>query len=172
MHDRQQTAPKSERLSFIGTWKQIISEQGYTGLWNGLQPSLILTVNPAITYGMFERIKSILLTKKGRNPNLGLTSWEVFFIGALSKTLATIVTYPYIMAKVRLQWKPPKGTNLLNQKDQESLRYHSATDVLQKVIRSDGIFGIYKVLLIVVISYFVLLLYYLTFFFPFIDVFP
>ncbi|KAG8694618.1 ADP/ATP carrier protein [Ceratobasidium sp. 394] len=32
-----------------------------------------------------------------------LTPGKAFLVGALSKTLATVVTYPYIMAKVRLQ---------------------------------------------------------------------
>jgi hypothetical protein len=33
---------------------------------------------------------------------------QLFLIGALAKCVATILTYPYIMAKVRLQWRPPK----------------------------------------------------------------
>ncbi|EJD06515.1 adenine nucleotide transporter [Fomitiporia mediterranea MF3/22] len=90
--------------SFLTVGKEIIRTDGVTGLWLGLKPSLVLTVNPAITYGVFERIKSLMLVAKekaGGQPRL--TPWQNFFVGALSKTLATVVTYPYIMAKVKIQ---------------------------------------------------------------------
>lgn len=41
--------------SFMGVARDILREDGITGLWRGLKPSLVLTVNPAITYGVFER---------------------------------------------------------------------------------------------------------------------
>lgn len=41
--------------SFLGVAKDILREDGITGLWRGLKPSLVLTVNPAITYGVYER---------------------------------------------------------------------------------------------------------------------
>jgi len=86
--------------SFTGVANQIIKEDGITGLWRGLKPSLVLTVNPSITYGVFERVKSIILSGSHNGKMKPLTA---FVIGALSKTLATVVTYPYIMAKVRIQ---------------------------------------------------------------------
>lgn len=46
-------APPDE--SFLGVAREILREDGVTGLWRGLKPSLVLTVNPAITYGVFER---------------------------------------------------------------------------------------------------------------------
>lgn len=139
---RQQTSVRSEQLSFYNTLRQILREEGLKGLWRGLQPSLILTVNPAITYGAFERIKTGYIKRKGDKP---LTSLETFFIGAVSKTLATIITYPYIMAKVRLQWKPPKGSEtFLSKEDCERIRYKSSWDVLRKVYQEDGVGGLYQ----------------------------
>ena len=80
--------------SFLAVGRQIIREEGVTGLWLGLKPSLVLTVNPAITYGMFERVKSlVLLAKEKSGGGLKLTPWQAFFIGALSKSLATIVCH-------------------------------------------------------------------------------
>jgi solute carrier family 25 (peroxisomal adenine nucleotide transporter), member 17 len=66
--------------------QDIIKDGGIKDLWKGLKASLILCVNPAITFGVFERIKSQI--KKGKV----LSSKEAFLIGAMSKTLATIVT--------------------------------------------------------------------------------
>ncbi|CAG8579794.1 22860_t:CDS:2 [Racocetra persica] len=101
---RQQTSSINERKSLINTAKEITHEDGITGLWKGLGPSLVLCINPAITYGAFERFKDIMLKR-----NFNLTPGLIFWLGALSKTIATVVTYPYIMAKVRLQWKPSKN---------------------------------------------------------------
>ena len=51
-----------------------------------------MTVNPAITYGMFERVKSLLLVAKGEtNMNAKLSPWMAFTVGAISKALATVV---------------------------------------------------------------------------------
>lgn len=76
--------------SFLGVAREIIEEEGVTGLWLGIKPGLVLTVNPAITYGAFERVKSLVLLAKG---NAKLSPWLSFVIGALSKTLATIVRF-------------------------------------------------------------------------------
>jgi hypothetical protein len=104
-----------------------------------------LCSNPAITFGVFERLKTIML-KSSSNPKAGLTAGQAFLVGALSKALATVVTYPYIMAKVRMQWKAPKDTlKKLTKEQQEQIRYKSAIDILMKVYGTDGLKGWYKV---------------------------
>ncbi|KXS11902.1 peroxisomal adenine nucleotide transporter 1 [Gonapodya prolifera JEL478] len=144
VNTRQQTASKKEKRTFFQTMREVVREDGYQGLWKGLTPSLILTVNPAITYGVFERLKTYLLTTRPRAGN-ALGSGEIFLIGAISKTLATVVTFPYILAKVKLQWKPSKELLESSTKEQiEKLRYKSSLDVLRKVYESDGITGWYK----------------------------
>jgi hypothetical protein len=75
--------------SFLGVAREIIEEEGVTGLWLGIKPGLVLTVNPAITYGVFERVKGLLLLAKGSSDKL--TPGMSFVVGALSKTLATVV---------------------------------------------------------------------------------
>ena len=87
------------------TAREIISESGPRGLWTGLKPGLVLTVNPAITYGAFERLKSAVLARPGRaNTKLGIA--ESFWLGVCSKAIATIVTYPYIFVSVQAS-RPP-----------------------------------------------------------------
>lgn len=144
---------KTGGKSLLITAGEIIREDGPTGLWRGLKPSLVLTVNPAITYGTFERLKLIIL-----GPDGTMTPGKAFWMGALSKTLATIVTYPYIMAKVRLQAKYDTSSN----SDEESLadktqssetskkrhskeRYNGAIDVLRQVYAEKGCLGWYQV---------------------------
>jgi solute carrier family 25 (peroxisomal adenine nucleotide transporter), member 17 len=77
--------------SFLGVAREIIEEEGVTGLWLGLKPGLALTVNPAITYGVYERLKSLLLLTNGSNTKL--TPGMAFVVGAFSKTLATVVCF-------------------------------------------------------------------------------
>lgn len=71
---RQQTQRRSERKGLIGTAQEVInSEDGYSGLWRGLKASLVLVVNPSITYGAYQRFKQILF------PNvINLKPWQAF----------------------------------------------------------------------------------------------
>ncbi|CDO77947.1 hypothetical protein BN946_scf184720.g1 [Trametes cinnabarina] len=140
--------------SFFGIAKEIIAEEGMTGLWLGLKPGLVLTVNPAITYGLFERVKSLMLLAKGEtNMNAKLSPWMAFVVGALSKSLATVVTYPYIMAKVRIQARsadieeaeeehiPPPHHNKPHHKTGHHL---GALTVLARIWRRNGFLGWYQ----------------------------
>ncbi|KAF9327801.1 ADP/ATP carrier protein [Podila minutissima] len=131
---RQQTMPLGEQQDLKSTAQEIVREEGWTGLWKGLKPSLVLVINPAITYGMYSRIQELVLKAFKRKD---MTPGLMFLVGALAKTLATVVTYPYIMAKVRLQWKPSK-------KDAETHKpYTGATDVLKRVMAKEGVSGWY-----------------------------
>lgn len=71
---RQQTTSRHERKGLLATGKEVIdSEDGWTGLWRGLKASLVLVVNPAITYGAYQRLKEALFP--GRT---ALKPWEAF----------------------------------------------------------------------------------------------
>ncbi|WAQ84607.1 hypothetical protein PtA15_5A180 [Puccinia triticina] len=142
---------KTGGKSLLKTASEIIRDDGPTGLWRGLKPSLVLTVNPAITYGTFERLKLLTLGAEGK-----MTPGKAFWMGALSKTLATVVTYPYIMAKVRLQAKydtptadgesqsenTPKSSPSKKRPSKE--RYSGAIDVLRQVYSEKGCSGWYQ----------------------------
>lgn len=94
---RQQVNPEKNH-SIFQTTKNILKEDGITGLWRGLKVSLVLTINPSITYASFERLKAILFpNQKFLHPH------ENFALGVVSKMLATIITQPLIISKVMLQ---------------------------------------------------------------------
>lgn len=59
-----------------------------------------------------------------------MTPWKSFMVGAVSKTLATVVTFPYILSKIRLQAK--------------DTRYKGAIDVLTTIAKEKGITGWYQ----------------------------
>lgn len=71
---RQQTASKDERKGLLSTANEVIhGPDGVSGLWRGLKASLVLVVNPAITYGAYERLKTMFFPNKTH-----LKPWEAF----------------------------------------------------------------------------------------------
>ncbi len=85
------------------------------------QASLILTANPAITYGVFEYVKKIL------PPEFRSSPLHSFVIGAMTKSIATISTYPYILCKTRLQAGSQMGI----------------TESFQRIVEKEGVLGLY-----------------------------
>jgi len=138
---RQQTSTREERRGLFTTGRDIVREDGISGLWRGLKPSLVLCINPAITYGLFERIKDVMFPNEVR-----LTPGQSFWVGAVSKTIATLVTYPYIMAKVRMQHKPPAVHAHLHGtvEPEDHHRQDGAVQILQKIYKRHGALGWYK----------------------------
>ena len=70
---RQQAQHKGEKKGMVDTARDVVCEDGWSGLWRGLKASLVLIVNPAITYGAYQRLKRILLLDKSN-----LRPWEAF----------------------------------------------------------------------------------------------
>lgn len=75
--------------------RMILADDGLLGFWRGYLASLVLTINPAITYGLFSRAQTLYKAK--------MTPIQVFILGAITKSCATVVTYPYILCKTRMQ---------------------------------------------------------------------
>ncbi|KAK5664283.1 hypothetical protein OQA88_501 [Cercophora sp. LCS_1] len=129
---RQQTQKKEDRKGFFDTAKEVVdSEDGVSGLWRGLKASLVLVVNPAITYGAYERLKDIIFPGKKT-----LKPWEAFLLGAMSKSLATIATQPLIVAKVGLQSRPPPS--------RQGKPFKSFVEVMQFIIKNEGALSLFK----------------------------
>ncbi|EMD00077.1 hypothetical protein BAUCODRAFT_364390 [Baudoinia panamericana UAMH 10762] len=129
---RQQTQPKGEKKSMLGTAKEVIDgEDGFAGLWRGIKASLVLVVNPAITYGAYQRLREAMYPD-----DRALQPHQAFLLGALSKSLATIVTQPLIVAKVGLQSRPPPA--------RQGKPFKSFLEVMQFIIEKEGPLGLYK----------------------------
>ncbi len=74
MTTRQQTQDKGEEKGLIETGREVVNgEDGWRGLWRGLNASLVLVVNPAITYGAYQRLKEVIFPGK-----TNLRPWEAF----------------------------------------------------------------------------------------------
>ncbi|KAF5393668.1 hypothetical protein D9757_000045 [Collybiopsis confluens] len=114
---------------FLETVEHIISSFGYKGFFRGIGPALVLVVNPVIQYSVFEQLKNFLAARRKLNRR-ALTDWDFFVLGAMSKLVATSITYPYIVVKARLQ----AGTT----------KYRSSLDAFATILKEEGVEGLYK----------------------------
>lgn len=121
---QQQRGRRRPRQSLLtAIWQLYREGDGIRRFWRGYAPSLILTCNPAINYTAFDLVKALWLKRRAAvyaaagasSPLLGgalpaggaatdgfLNPVEAFLIAAAAKSLATLVTYPLIRAKVIL----------------------------------------------------------------------
>ncbi|SCU94794.1 LAME_0F09296g1_1 [Lachancea meyersii CBS 8951] len=135
---RQQTISKSERTGFEDIVKQIYDdENNYTGFWKGLKVSLILTVNPSITYASYERLKDLYITTATSihqnellDSSAQLTPRQNFILGVMSKMISTIVTQPLIISKAWLQ--------------RANSNFKSFQEVLIYLYQNEGVLSLWK----------------------------
>eukprot|EP00462_Mataza_sp_D1_P011748 CAMPEP_0175153668 /NCGR_PEP_ID=MMETSP0087-20121206/19877_1 /TAXON_ID=136419 /ORGANISM="Unknown Unknown, Strain D1" /LENGTH=280 /DNA_ID=CAMNT_0016440397 /DNA_START=17 /DNA_END=856 /DNA_ORIENTATION=+ len=86
-----------------GIWatvRKIWQEEGVSGFYKGLAPSLVLVVNPVVQFVVYEELVKRL--RRGRS-DVKLSTLQYFVVGAFAKAVATVVTYPYQVLKARLQ---------------------------------------------------------------------
>lgn len=92
---------------------RIRSDNGLKGFWSGYSASLVLTLNPSITFLLFETFKRLLLPRQKRSDTAPQVT---FFIAAISKAIASTITYPFSLAKSRAQ-ASSKSVNEKNSED-------------------------------------------------------
>lgn len=154
MHRRQRLREsEGERVDYgeCGTCaiaRQVYVEDGLRGFWRGIVPSLLLVVNPAIQYMLYEwMIASVLRSKAVRGAARGggkaaapavlkMSAGETFLVGALSKIGATIATYPMIVVKARLQ--------AVNKETHEDMQYSSTWHAMRRIYTDEGMHGYFK----------------------------
>lgn len=90
---------------------------------------MVLVSNPSITYFVFEKVKDMYLRTRKMS---ALSSLQVFFISALAKTVATMITYPFIFVR----------TSMIATKKKDSM-----VSIFHQVIQRHGLSGLYKVFL-------------------------
>lgn len=124
--------PGKQQQGFIDTAKDIYHEKGISGFWTGYRASMMLVSNPSITYFVFEKAKSLYLAGKG--VNAVLSSLEVFLFSALAKSVATMITYPFIFIRTSM---------VANRSEKYSLGMRA---FMKHVIDKEGLQGLYKVM--------------------------
>ncbi|KAJ6554756.1 mitochondrial carrier [Mycena capillaripes] len=118
----------------VETAKYLIASDGLQALWAGVGPALVLVINPIIQYTVFEQLKKLMITSPvdPKEAVAVLSDSDYFVLGALSKFMATGITYPYIVVRTRLQ---------SGRKSRCARRYIAS---LHTIVRTEGIKGLYR----------------------------
>ena len=148
--------------------RSIIEEKGPQGLWSGYSATLVLTLNPSITFFLYEFLKRALLPSHRRSkPGPRAT----FLLAAISKAVASTVTYPFSLAKTRAQVSSRASSPVKNEKGVDSgatagvledesdsrkcqarASRKSALFMILEVVRTEGILGLYDGLAVEVLK--------------------
>lgn len=84
----------------ISGLKYISRTEGVQKLWSGTTASLMLVVNPAIQFSVYEAIKRYL-TKLYGNETPSVLYY--FFLGAIAKLVSTFMTYPLQLIQTKMR---------------------------------------------------------------------
>ncbi|KAI5787040.1 mitochondrial carrier domain-containing protein, partial [Peziza echinospora] len=136
--------------SSISIIQDIYDEHGASGFWAGYKPSVFLTLNPAITFllyeGMIRGIPHLTgrgqdgVGKRGHPQSRPQTKTMTFLLGALAKAMASTITYPLAVIKTRSMIK-----------SQKKLEHHRGGNgmvaISKEIYKKEGIKGFYVGLL-------------------------
>ncbi|KAH9755029.1 peroxisomal adenine nucleotide carrier 1 [Citrus sinensis] len=133
-----------------GLWKTL-TEGTWSDAFDGLGISLLLTSNPAIQllyslqYTVFDQLKRRMLkgkqNKAGGTSPQALSAFAAFVLGAVSKSIATVLTYPAIRCKVMIQAADPNenGTEKTQPRSRKTL-----AGVVCAIWKREGVLGFFK----------------------------
>ena len=150
---RDSTSTISSELSAKDIALQIRHEKGIMGFWSGYSASLILTINPSLTFLLHETFLRILVKREKRsNPG----SLVTFLIAAVSKAIASTITYPFQLAKSRAQVSKQSRiesdepisekdpTTKKVEKSAKNLEHRTIFHTVASIAREEGIAGLYQ----------------------------
>lgn len=125
----------------------IVKESGVGGLYKGLGAYFVLCLQPAIQYTVFERLKGMYL-RNLNSASQALSALEAFVLGAIARSIATVLLFPYIRAKVLMQVneEPKAATELVQGQlgTSAELKKECITSVLQRVYSEKGLLALYR----------------------------
>ncbi|KAI8994699.1 mitochondrial carrier domain-containing protein [Pilobolus umbonatus] len=119
--------------------RRLYIDEGIRGLYRGIIPALFGVSHGAVQFMVYEEMKkkrNELRHRQGIEAtdehNAHLSQSEYLVMAAISKTTATIITYPYQVLKSRLQ------------NHATSDPYKGVVDCGRKIVLSEGYGGFYK----------------------------
>ncbi|KAK9071426.1 hypothetical protein SSX86_009995 [Deinandra increscens subsp. villosa] len=125
---------------FTDAFKTILRDEGWRALYKGLLPGLFLVTHGAIQFTVYEELRKIIIEFKHKeNSSTGktsdlLTTIDYATLGASSKLVAILATYPFQVIRSRLQQRP---------NTYGVLRYADSGHALEKTARLEGFKGFY-----------------------------
>jgi hypothetical protein len=150
---RNPTSSLSPKLSAKDIALQIRDEKGWQGFWSGYSASLILTLNPSITF-LLHRVLLKLLVPHDRRAKPGARI--TFLLAAISKAVASTITYPFSLAKTRAQVSSQKPTQTsgptsetdkpedMPEKTTVRARQRTVFSTILRIAHTEGLMALYQ----------------------------
>ncbi|CAB1419904.1 unnamed protein product [Pleuronectes platessa] len=118
---------KSNKISLVGGFKQMLKEGGLTSLWRGNGINVLkIAPETAIKFMAYEQFKKMLSSEPGK-----VKTHERFMAGSLAGATAQTVIYPMEVMKTRLTLR-------------KTGQYSSMFDCAKKIARKEGLKAFYK----------------------------
>lgn len=122
-----------DRNSVLSGLRQIIHQDGATGLWRGLVPTLLMALPATVVYFVgYEILRNHELWKQYSNPDEMINQLAPMICGASSRALAVCVISPLELLRTRIQSVSVIGNRFTLWKD------------LKKMIKTNGAVSLWK----------------------------
>uniref|UniRef100_A0A7S2W927 Mitochondrial folate transporter/carrier n=1 Tax=Mucochytrium quahogii TaxID=96639 RepID=A0A7S2W927_9STRA len=108
----------------VDAFSKIVRTEGIAGLYKGIVPALFLVSNGGVQFMVYEELKIYF----GGDSDMG--AGQYMLLGAVSKCVASTLTYPTQVVKTRMQ--------------QHGSSYVSTLESLRTIVARQGVFGLYQ----------------------------
>lgn len=125
--------------SFGEVLGEIRREKGVLGLWAGYSASLVLTLNPSITFFLQQTLTKRVLANERWDSEESVGSGMTFVLAAVSKAVATGITYPFQVAKARMQVGPGKDKTDTREKDSQAEKGFRLSDKTERLAKAENL---------------------------------
>ncbi|XP_067452393.1 mitochondrial adenyl nucleotide antiporter SLC25A24 [Thunnus thynnus] len=120
-------ASKSNKISLVGGFKQMLKEGGVTSLWRGNGINVLkIAPETAIKFMAYEQYKKLLSSEPGK-----VKTHERFMAGSLAGATAQTAIYPMEVMKTRLTLR-------------KTGQYSGMFDCAKKILKKEGVKAFYK----------------------------
>uniref|UniRef100_A0A4W6F707 Solute carrier family 25 member 24 n=1 Tax=Lates calcarifer TaxID=8187 RepID=A0A4W6F707_LATCA len=120
-------ASKSNKISLVGGFKQMLKEGGVTSLWRGNGINVLkIAPETAIKFMAYEQYKKLLASEPGK-----IQTHERFMAGSLAGATAQTAIYPMEVMKTRLTLR-------------KTGQYSGMFDCAKKILKKEGVKAFYK----------------------------
>jgi len=135
-------APQRYR-SLVDGLRTVWRAEGITGLYRGITPGLVMTTHAGFQFAIIEECKRIMRRRRALDPGQLQPAGDIFVASALGKVIATTITHPILVVRVRLQDEHNAQTFL----SRNVTTYNGLLGSIRTIWVHEGIRGFYKGLL-------------------------